>query len=142
LPEDEKEAEKEQKRRERVKATRKMRSQVQPSEPQKYEMTPNLPWTFNPLSWTVNQTSQHTSIIQNVVMFSGCRDEQTSAAGPTRNDLSQCTRVLIETLRGRTVGSVPVSELVGSMRRLLVASQDTQIPQLSMSRPPLLGALL
>jgi hypothetical protein len=102
----------------------------------------NLPWTFNPLSRTVNQTSQHTSIIQNVVMFSGCRDEQTSAAGPTRNDLSQCTRVFIETLRGRTVGSVPVSELVGSMRRLLVASQDTQIPQLSMSRPPLLGALL
>jgi hypothetical protein len=103
----------------------------------------NLPWTFNPLSETVNQTSQHTALTQNVVMISGCRDEQTSAAGQGPNDLSECTRVLLETLhKSPAPGSIPIPELVVGMRRLLVAAQDTQIPQLSMSRPALLGSLL
>ena len=102
----------------------------------------NLPWTFNPLSETVNQTSQHTALPQDVIMISGCRDEQTSAAGQGPEDLSECTRVLVESLRGRPAGTVPVSDLVVGMRRLLVAARDTQIPQLSLSRPPLLGALL
>lgn len=106
----------------------------------------NLPWTVNPLSCTVNQTSEHIDLDNtnsgNVMLISGCRDEQTSAAGATHGDLSACTRVLLETLRGRPAGTVPVHTLAQSMRRKLVETKDTQIPQLSLSRPQLLGTTL
>src|SRR4029079_1860530 len=101
----------------------------------------NLPWTLNPLSSTVNQTSQHIMLENNVMLISGCRDEQTSAAGQGPADLSECSRVLIETLEGRAAGTVAAIELIAGMREKLLASHDTQIPQLSMSRPQLLGVL-
>jgi Caspase domain len=101
----------------------------------------NLPWTYNPLSRTVNQMSLHTDLTNDVVMIAGCRDEQTSAAGPTERDPSECTRVLLEVLRDAPQpGSLPFTELVARMRLKLVAANDTQIPQLSFSRPQLLAA--
>ena len=103
----------------------------------------NLPWTYNPLSHTVNQTSLHTDLTNDVVMISGCRDEQTSAAGATTNDVSECTRVLVETLKEHPrAGSLGITDLLKTMRNKLVAAQDTQIPVLSLSKPQLLQALL
>lgn len=103
----------------------------------------NLPWTFNPLSGTVNQTSLHTDLTNDVMMISGCRDEQTSAAGETMQDLSECTRVLIETLRENPrPNSTPITTIIQNMRTKLIAAKDTQIPQLSISKPLLLSRLL
>jgi hypothetical protein len=103
----------------------------------------NLPWTFNPLSNTVNQTSLNTDLTNDVIMISGCRDEQTSAAGPTERDPSECTRVFLETLRDHpAANTVSITDLVKSMRAKLAAANDTQIPQLSISKPNLLTALL
>lgn len=101
----------------------------------------NLPFTYNPLSKTVNQTSLHTDLINDVVMIAGCRDEQTSAAGPTDKDPSECTRVLLEVLKEAPVaGSLAFTELLARMRLKLAAANDTQIPQLSFSKPQLMAA--
>jgi hypothetical protein len=102
----------------------------------------NLPWTFNPLSNTVNQSSMDLDVAADIVMISGCRDEQTSAAGATSRDASACTRVLIEALKEFAPHTAPVTDLTMKLRRKLTESEDTQIPQLSMSKPSLLGALL
>jgi hypothetical protein len=102
-----------------------------------------LPWTYNPLSRTANQTSLHTDLTNDVVMISGCRDEQNSASGLLPTDLSACTRVLLHALsQAPNPGSLPVADLVTAMRRRLIADQDPQIPQLSLSRPTLLAARL
>lgn len=103
----------------------------------------NLPWTYNPLSNTVNQTSLHTDLTNDVVMISGCRDEQTSQAGATTADLSECTRVLVETLKENPqVYSLAATDLIKAMRHKLIAAKDTQIPVLSISKPQLLQTLL
>jgi hypothetical protein len=103
----------------------------------------NLPWTYNPISHTVNQTSLHTDLTNDVVMISGCRDEQTSQAGATTKDLSECTRVLVETFKENPKPhTLLATDLIKTMRNKLVAAKDTQIPQLSLSKPQLLQTLL
>lgn len=104
-----------------------------------------LGWTWNQLSDTANQASTNTDVSATsptVALISGCRDEQTSAAGPTTADLSECTRVLLQSLGAGAAGAVPITNVVREMRSLLRAAHDTQIPQLSLSQPELVGALL
>ena len=90
---------------------------------------------------TVNQISLHTDLLNDVIMIAGCRDEQTSAAGPTDKDPSECTRVMLEVLREHA-SPLAFTEVLARMRQKLVAAKDTQIPQLSFSKPQLLAAKL
>lgn len=100
----------------------------------------NLPWTFNTLSQTVNQSSLHTDLRADVMLISGCRDEQTSAAGPTDHDPSECTRMLLASFKEKPLWEA--CQLLQHLRHKLWSENDAQIPQLSVSKPVLISCLI
>lgn len=109
----------------------------------------NLPWMYNRLSDSCNQDSKNTSLQASVWAISGCRDEQTSAAGRTARDLSVLTfhmvQVLVSAFTNAPMNtstttnntSTPMSMLVSDVYLALLLSllrkHENQIPLLTTS---------
>lgn len=101
----------------------------------------NLPWMYNRLSKSCNQDSHNTGIRASVWAISGCRDEQTSAAGSTSHALSVLTAHLLPLLSlvfrtvasGTTLPAITVATFYLQLLISLRKRNEHQIPLLTVS---------
>jgi hypothetical protein len=101
----------------------------------------NLPWMFNILSKSFNQSATDDRVKAECHAISGCVDSQTSAA-EWKNGCSALTGVYLECLEAHKYQSIPLSELMVEMRLKLRERQNYQVPMWTSNRTDLTTCLV
>ena len=91
----------------------------------------NLPFVYNPLSGELDHESYLWPNTTHLMMISGCRDAQTSAAGMTSGDMSELTSALITFWSAGQCSKAPLTQTIKELRQYLLTRGQTQIPLLS-----------
>ena len=101
----------------------------------------NLPWSYNRISHSLDQESDHTNIQAHICMIAGCRDEQTSASGNSEYDMSELSKAFLKLMKMKGTGkALTAVDLILALRIEMMNRGQKQIPCLSFSRREDLGA--
>jgi hypothetical protein len=93
----------------------------------------SLPYQFNIKSKQLNQETDFTDISANIMQLTGCRFNQTSAAGMSSAEMSALTRSFLEILTRKGSSGIRAADFVRMLRVDLLNHSQRQLPMLSFS---------